>query len=220
VAELTPVKRSGKHAYVEALKGVTFDAQAGDRIGIIGKNGSGKSTLLRVLAGIYAPTQGKLAVSGKVSCLFNINLGMQAEATGRQNIILRGILSGLRRHEIEQQVPGIIAFAELEDFIDMPIRTYSSGMSMRLGFSIATAFTPEILLLDEWIGAGDAQFQKKAAERMQSLVDNANITVLATHNRALMQRICQKAIWLHSGEMRAYGDIADVFQAHDAFYKQ
>ena len=201
--------------YIEAIRALSFDIQAGQRVGIVGRNGSGKSTLLRVLGGIYEPTAGALEVDGKVSSLFNINLGTQAEASGRHNIMLRGLVKGMSRAEIRDKMDEIISFSELGDFIDMPLRTYSQGMAMRLSFAIATTFSPEILLLDEWIGAGDSAFQAKAAKRMNELVDSAGITVIASHNRPLLTNICDDAIWLDGGVMQAYGPIADVYAAMD-----
>lgn len=208
--------RVGRSQYILALDKLQFKIQDGDRVGLIGRNGSGKSTLLRVLGGIYAPTGGELRVRGNIASMFNINLGIQPEATGRENIIIRGLVKGWRRSEIDARIDGIIEFSELEDFIDLPLRTYSDGMRMRLLFAIATSFSPEILLLDEWIGAGDKSFQTKAAERMNSLVGNAGIVVIASHNRPLIQRVCNKAIWLNQGKIEAYGDIDSVFEQMDA----
>lgn len=205
-------------ALLRVLDKVSFEAVAGDRIGIIGRNGSGKSTLLRVIAGIYRPNTGQVSIVGKPDCLFTINMGMQPELSGRENIFLRGIITGKKRKDVAAKVDEIVAFAELENFIDLPLRTYSSGMSTRLAFSISTAFSPDILLLDEWIGAGDSQFQKKTAARMQDLVSDARITVLASHNRSLVTRVCNRVIWLHLGKLKAFGPTAEVYGAHDKFY--
>lgn len=202
----------GKKSYILALDNLSFSICDGERVGLVGLNGSGKSTLLRVLGGIYAPTGGVLHVEGRVSSMFNINLGVQPEATGRENIIIRGLIKGWRYHEIEARMDGIIEFSELKDFIDLPLRTYSDGMRMRLLFAIATSFAPEILLLDEWIGAGDSNFQAKAARRMNDLVGKAGIVVIASHNQGLLKRICDKAIWLDQGKIRAFGEIDDVFE--------
>ena len=206
----------GSRRYILALRNLSFDIHEGERVGLVGRNGSGKSTLLRVLGGIYAPTSGALKTEGEISALFNINLGIQADASGRENIMIRGILKGWSRREIRARMPEIIAFSELESVIDLPIRTYSDGMRMRLLFAIATSFSPEILLLDEWIGAGDKTFQSKAADRMNSLVDRAGITVIASHNRNLLKRVCDKAIWLENGVMRAFGPIDEVYDRMDA----
>ena len=195
---------------------MSFSIKNGQRVGLVGRNGSGKSTLLRVLAGIYTPTQGELRVRGRISSMFNLNLGVQPEATGRENVIIRGLVKGWRYSEIEARMDAIIDFSELKDFIDFPLRTYSEGMRMRLMFAIATSFSPEILLLDEWIGAGDAKFQAKAAARMNGLVDTAGIVVIASHNRALLRRVCDLAIWLDEGVVCAYGEVDEVLAKMDA----
>lgn len=204
-----------KLSHVRALQNVDFALKSGERLGLVGRNGSGKSTLLRVLAGVYAPSEGIVHTEGKIAPLFNVGLGTRPEATGRQNIILRGLLRGLSRREAESRVEEIAAFSGLGDFINLPVRTYSSGMAMRLSFSIATAFRPEILLLDEWIGAGDQEFQDKARARMRSMVDEAGITVIASHNRPLLRSVCNLGLWLHKGEMRAFGPIEDVYAQVD-----
>jgi ABC-type polysaccharide/polyol phosphate transport system ATPase subunit len=197
---------------IQALKGVSFELVPGQRLGLLGRNGSGKSTLLRVLAGVYEPTQGTVSVSGRVAPMFNVGLGMQREATGRRNIVLRGLVNGLSFDQARAKVDEIIEFSELGRFIDMPVRTYSSGMAMRLAFSMGTAFSPEILLLDEWIGAGDQNFQKKAAARMTELVDGAGITVIASHRPAILERVCTHGLWLESGEVKEFGEIDTVLQ--------
>jgi len=206
----------GRNQYILALDKLNFTIRDGDRVGLVGRNGSGKSTLLRVLGGIYSPTGGELQVGGDVASMFNINLGTQPEASGRENIIIRGLVKGWRRSEINARIDAIIEFSELEDFIDLPLRTYSDGMRMRLLFAIATSFSPEILLLDEWIGAGDSKFQKKAASRMNSLVGNAGIVVIASHNRSLLSKVCNTAIWLEQGKIKASGEIDHVFEQMDA----
>lgn len=215
-APSTLISTGKRRHHIKALHELNFHFQEGDRIGLIGRNGSGKSTLLRVLGGIYSPTGGYLEMQGHISSLFNINLGTQPDASGRENIVIRCLLKGMRHREIKRVMDDIIAFSELENFIDMPIRTYSDGMRMRLLFAIATSFQPEILLLDEWIGAGDEGFQRKAAERMNGLVDQAGITVVASHNRNLLRRICSHALWLDMGVMQAFGPIEEVFAAVDA----
>lgn len=205
--------------YVEAIRNASFEVNPGQRLGLIGRNGSGKSTLLRILGGIYEPTAGSIYVEGSVTSLFNINLGVQPDASGRENILIRGLLKGLRRRDIYSQMDDIIDFAELQSFIDMPLRTYSQGMSMRLAFAIATAFSPEILLLDEWIGAGDERFQVKAQKRMTELVNESGITVIASHNRLLLERVCDIGMWLDRGRIRAYGPIKDVYKMVDEHLK-
>ena len=209
--------RVGNKPYIHALRDLTFRIGEGSCVGLIGRNGSGKSTLLRVLGKIYAPTGGHLHTEGQISSLFNLNLGMQPDATGRENITIRGLIKGWSRKEIRSRAPEIIEFSELEDFIDLPVRTYSDGMRMRLLFAIATVFSPEILLLDEWIAAGDAKFKKKASARMNSLVSEAGITVIAGHNRSLLQNVCDLGMWLDRGVMRAFGPIKEVYQEMDSY---
>lgn len=210
----------GSKKYIAAIKDLSFEFEKGQRVGLIGRNGSGKSTLLRVLGGIYKPTNGQIKISGRVSSLFNLNLGVQPDATGLQNIVIRGLVKGWSYREIREKIPEIVEFSELDDFIDYPIRTYSSGMRMRLLFAIATAFSPEILLLDEWIGAGDSAFQQKAAKRMNELVAGSGITVIASHNRSLLENVCDMGIWLNQGVAEAIGPIKEVHSIMDAHYRQ
>ena len=191
--------------YVTALDDVSFELKAGDRLGLVGTNGAGKTTLLKVLYGIYEPTSGRVETQGRIDALFNINLGFRQEATGRRNIVLRGLINGWSSREIERRVDEIVAFSELGDFIDMPFRSYSQGMAARLAFAIATSFEPEILLMDEWIGAGDKNFQDKAKARMDEIVARAGIIVLASHNEALIKRVCNKVLVMEKGQIRSFG---------------
>src|SRR4249919_269279 len=181
---------------VLALDDVSLQLREGDRLAIIGHNGAGKSTLLKALAGIYRPQQGRVEASSPVTGIFNISLGFRAEATGYRNILLKGLIAGKTRAQIDRAVPEIAEFTELGPYLHMPLRTYSQGMAMRLAFAIATAFSSEILLLDEWIGAGDAQFLEKAVKRMSSFVESAQILVLASHSATLLRRVANKAIWM------------------------
>jgi lipopolysaccharide transport system ATP-binding protein len=199
------ISGSGSHRFVTALDGVSFELQAGDRLGLVGANGSGKTTLLKVLYGIYEPTAGSLEIRGKVDALFNINLGFRPEATGRRNILLRGLINGWTEEQIAERTEGIVEFSELGDFIDMPFKSYSQGMAARLAFAIATALDPEILLMDEWIGAGDASFQKKATDRMNELAERAGIIVLASHSEELLRRTCNKRLELEAGAVKSFG---------------
>jgi len=194
---------------VEALHNVSFRLEAGDRLGLVGHNGAGKTTLLKVLYGIYEPTGGEVVRNGRVDALFNINLGFRRNATGRRNIVLRGLINGWSPARIEARIDEIIAFSELGDFIDMPFGTYSQGMAARLAFSVATTLDPEILLMDEWIGAGDASFQKKASARIENLTKTAGIVVLASHNEKLIRRVCNKVLILSHGEVADYLPIAE-----------
>lgn len=188
---------------VRALNGVSFELRDGDRVGLIGHNGSGKSTLLRVLTGAYEPVAGTVRVEGRVASMLNISLGMDAEATGYENIFLRGIVMGFRPRDIKPLVDEIVTFSELGDYIHMPMRTYSSGMAMRLAFAVSTCVGAEILLMDEWLSVGDAEFSEKAKKRLNTLVGQAKILVLASHDEQLIRGNCNKIIRLSHGEIAA-----------------
>jgi ABC-type polysaccharide/polyol phosphate transport system ATPase subunit len=205
------IEGKGRSRHVTALQGVSFALQAGDRLGLVGPNGAGKTTLLKVLAGIYEPTSGCVTIDGRVDALFNINLGFRAEATGRRNIELRGLINGWSRDEIKARTEEIVAFSELGDFIDMPFKSYSQGMAARLAFSAATAFEPEILLMDEWISAGDPGFQEKAGKRMAALAERAGIIVLASHNHALISKTCNKVLELERGGVKGFQGVEEWF---------
>jgi ABC-type polysaccharide/polyol phosphate transport system ATPase subunit len=197
--------------YVTALDDVSFELKAGDRLGLVGSNGAGKTTLLKVLCGIYEPTAGSIEARGRRDALFNINLGFRNEASGRRNIMLRGLINGWSTREIEQRTDEIIDFSELGDFIDMPMDSYSQGMAARLAFAIATSFEPEILLMDEWIGAGDSNFQNKAKARLERMVTQAGIIVLASHDGGLLQRVCNRIISLEHGRITWDGEASEYF---------
>lgn len=193
---------------VRALENVSFSLKPGDRLGLVGSNGAGKTTLLKVLYGVYAPTSGSLLVSGKTDALFNINLGFRQEATGRRNIVLRGLINGWTPEETKQRIEEIIEFSELGDFIDMPMKSYSQGMAARLAFAVATALDPEILLMDEWIGAGDDRFQAKAKARMNQLAEKAGIIVLASHNKNIIEKNCNVILELDKGTVKSFKRIS------------
>ena len=201
--------RSGR-AIVHALRGINLAINEGERVGLLGPNGAGKSTLLRVFSLIYPPSSGKIEVTGKISSLLNISLGVEPELTGRENLMIRGIMLGLTPGETQKLLPGIIAFADLEEFIDLPVRTYSDGMRLRLLFSMATATHSDILLMDEWLSAGDQSFHNKAAEQMQAMVEKAGILVLASHSVSLLKKTCTRGILLQKGEVLLDGPIEDV----------
>jgi ABC-type polysaccharide/polyol phosphate transport system ATPase subunit len=205
---------TGRVRFVTALDDVSFALEAGDRLGLIGPNGAGKTTLLKVLHGIYEPTTGKVDRTGKVDALFNLNLGFRGEATGRRNIMLRGLINGWSKDEIEARIEDIVAFSELGDFIDMPFKTYSQGMAARLAFSVATSLDPEILLMDEWIGAGDPAFQEKARMRMAELTKKAGIIVIASHNHLLLKRVCNKVLELEAGKVKAFQSAEEWFNTN------
>ena len=201
---------------VQALDGVSLELKNGTRLGIIGSNGSGKTTLLRVMAGIYAPTSGHAEVDGRIATMFALGLGMQQDASGYRNIILSGLVAGASRRQIKSALADIVEFTELGEYLHLPLRTYSQGMSMRLKFACATAFQPDILLLDEWIGAGDEDFQKKAQDRLKTLLEDSGIVVLATHNIALMRNVADQVIWLEKGRVRMMGPVQEVLDQRGA----
>jgi ABC-type polysaccharide/polyol phosphate transport system ATPase subunit len=201
---------------VRALDNVDLRFDSGDRIGLIGHNGAGKSTLLRIMAGIYSPTLGTISSDGKIVPLLDISLGMDENSTGYQNIRLRGLLLGMTDAEIKEKIEGIAEFCELGDYLDLPLRTYSSGMRVRLAFAVSTAVDAEILLLDEVMGVGDASFMHKAQARLADLHSRAEIVVLAMHANAEIRRVCNKALWMDHGRVRAFGAVEDVVAAYEA----
>lgn len=212
------IKRpNGQIVGFKALEGVSFSLEQGDRLAIIGRNGSGKTTLLQVLAGILSPNAGTLKIAGRVTSLININLGITPQATGHRNITLRGLAAGYSRKEIESRRSAIAEFSELGAFLDMPVEKYSSGMKMRLIFSIATAFKPEILVLDEWLSAGDASFRMKATQKMQEFVEHAGILVLASHSKNLILDNCEKGLWLDGGRVHSFGPVREVLDEYLEF---
>ncbi len=194
----------------------TFGCESGDRIGLIGHNGAGKSTLLRVMAGIYSPTVGNVSCDGKIVPLLDISLGMDDNSTGRQNIRLRGLLLGMNDSEIQAKQEEIAEFCELGDYLDLPLRTYSSGMRVRLAFAVSTAVDADILLLDEVMGVGDASFMNKAKARLQDLHHRAEIVVLAMHSNTEIRRVCNKVLWMDRGRVRAFGPVEEVVSAYEA----
>jgi len=199
---------------VQALRDINFSLGTGDRLGLIGTNGAGKTTLLRTLAGIYEPVRGMVHVEGSVNALLDTQLGMNMELTGRENILLRGLYAGLSRARIRQLEEDVQDFAELGAFMDLPVRVYSSGMVVRLGFGLATAINPQVLLMDEWFLAGDARFMSKATERLENVVQGAEILVLSTHQNNALREWCTRLIWLDHGRMRADGPVEDVLAAY------
>lgn len=192
---------AGGKASVRALDDLTFDFKAGDRVGLLGHNGSGKTTLLRVLAGAYEPVRGSLALRGRVASLLDISLGMDHDATGYENIFLRGIMLGLKPREIRTRMDEIAAFTDLGEYLDMPVRTYSSGMQLRLAFAVSTSVEADILIMDEWLSVGDAEFNQKASERLTRLVQSAAILVIASHSPELIGRVCNRAMRLEHGRI-------------------
>ena len=199
---------------VKAINDLSLQLRSGDRLGLIGHNGAGKSTLLRVMAGIYPPSGGELQVHGRSVPLLDIALGMDELSTGRQNIRLRGLLLGMSSPEIKRKTDEIAEFTELGDYLDLPLRTYSNGMRLRLAFAISTAVDADILLLDEVLGVGDAAFQEKAEARLQELHDRAEIVVLAIHSDETIRRSCNKVLWMDSGKARMIGPVEEVLHAY------
>lgn len=199
-----------RHVVVRGLDDLDFCIESGERVGLIGHNGSGKTTLLRVLSGIYTPTEGRVRIQGQPTALINIGLGIDPEATGRDNIRLRAAMMGLNPAQTAERMEGIIEFSELGGFIDMPFRTYSSGMQMRLAFSVSTAVQPQILIMDEWLSTGDEAFRTKAERRMNSMLDATEIMVLASHDPNLIRHTCSRVIWLEHGKVRMDGPSEEV----------
>jgi len=187
---------------IRALEDLSFKVTDGERVALLGHNGAGKTTLLRVLSGVYAPTAGLATIEGQLGSLIDISLGIDPEASGLENIYIRGRLLGMSADEIEAKTPEIIEYAELGDFIEMPVRTYSTGMHMRLAFTISTTLRPEILLMDEWLSVGDEAFKHKAEARMKQVVQATSILVVATHSRELAINTCTRALWLEHGKIK------------------
>jgi len=201
-------------AEIRALDDINFVFKNGERVGLIGHNGSGKSTLLRALSGVYTPQRGNIHIEGKTTSLIDISLGINPEFTGRENILIRGSLLGLTRDQIKDSTDEIIEFTELGEFIDMPLRTYSSGMQLRLAFAVSTTIEPEILLMDEWLSVGDENFKGKAEERMQQLADKSNILVIASHSAEQILKVCNRVLWLEHGNIKMDGDPKTVCGAY------
>ncbi len=199
---------------VQALRGISFSLRSGDRLGLIGSNGSGKTTLLRVLSGIYQPTVGSLSMEGRLTSLLDPGQGMNMDLTGRENIRLRGYFLGLPRPEIDRLEADVEDFSELTQFLDLPVRNYSSGMIVRLAFAMATAFPPELLLMDEWILAGDAGFMEKAKARVEGMVRHADILVLASHSPTILAEWCNRLIYLENGHIKADGFPMDILEQY------
>lgn len=204
---------------VRALRGVSFDVPKGKCTGFIGANGAGKSTLMRAVAGILPPSAGTIQVRGKVSTLLALGVGFNTALTGRENVVLGGMAAGLTRAQLKHKFDEIADFADLGDFIDMPMRTYSSGMFSRLAFSVAVNMEPDILIIDEALSAGDAAFKEKAGKKMQSLMDSAGTMLLVSHALATIQELSDEVVWLHKGKLIRRGDPKEICQAYIDFLK-
>jgi lipopolysaccharide transport system ATP-binding protein len=199
---------------VEALREVSFSLRSGERLGLVGGNGAGKTTLLRTIAGIYEPVRGRVRVQGTINALLDPGLGMNSDLTGRENIMLRGMYAGLSRAQCRMLEEDVQDFAELGDFMDLPIRIYSSGMTVRLGFALATAIRPQVLLMDEWFLAGDYNFMHKARGRIESMVRGAEILVLSSHSHDVVAAWCTRVLWMDQGRVRAAGETAAVLEQY------
>jgi lipopolysaccharide transport system ATP-binding protein len=207
-------KDQQQRVVVRALSDINLRLTSGDRLGLVGSNGAGKTTLLRVLAGIYEPVLGNLHVRGSLNALLDPNLGMNPELTGRENILLRGLYNGLPRAALPRLEEDVAEFAELADFLDLPVRIYSAGMVVRLGFALATAIKPQILLMDEWFLAGDAVFLDKARHRLEEMVRGADILVLSSHQTNIVRNWCTRVLWLDQGQIMADGPTDEVLDRY------
>ncbi len=199
---------------VQALRDVSFSLRSGDRLGLVGHNGAGKTTLLRALAGIYEPVVGQVRIAGRLGVLLDTNLGMNTDLTGRENIMLRGLYFGLSKPEIARLEEDVREFANLAEFMDLPLRFYSSGMVVRLAFAMATSIRPQVLLMDEWFLAGDADFMVRAQARLEEMVRGAEILVLSSHVAVVMQKWCDRVIWMDQGRIVRDGPATPVLEAY------
>lgn len=204
-ANIFKAKKSAAFADFWAVKDISFDVHAGDRLGIVGHNGAGKSTLLKALCRVYESNYGKIKVDGNVAPLLEIGAGFHPEFTGRENIYLNGAILGCNKLQLRLIEPEVIAFSELEEFIDTPVKYYSTGMYMRLAFSLATAISPDILVLDEIFAGGDASFMQKAKVRMHEMINKANIMIMVSHDHELVRNLCNRVIWMDHGKIVADG---------------
>jgi ABC-2 type transport system ATP-binding protein len=199
---------------IEALRDITLRLRQGDRVGLVGHNGAGKSTLLRLMSGIYEPTRGRASIVGKVAPVFDLGVGMDPEISGFENIMVRGLFLGMTKKQMQARVDDIAEFSELGDYLSMPLRTYSTGMRVRLALGVVTSIDPEILLLDEGIGAVDAEFLAKARDRLNALVARSGMLVFASHSDEFLVDLCDTAIWMDHGGIREYGPIRDVLRSY------
>ena len=209
------IKKEIKYNEFWALQNVSFTVEKGDRVGILGLNGAGKSTLLKVIAGVFKPTEGSVTKHGKMVPLLELGAGFDQQYTGKENIYLYGAMLGYSKEFIDEKYDEIVKFSELKDFIDVPIKNYSSGMKSRLGFSIATVVSPKILILDEVLSVGDAKFRRKSEKKVLSMFDSGVTVLFVSHSLAQVQRICNKAMILEKGKLIAYGDIDTISKQYE-----
>lgn len=205
----------GKSAVVEGIKNISLSLEGGDRLALVGPNGAGKTTLLQVLAGIYFPSNGTVQRSGTLTTLLGMGMGLDMDASGMENIYIAHYLHGFRNHQIRGLVDEIVDFCELDEFINMPVRTYSAGMRTRLAFAISTSFVPDVLLIDEVFGAGDKRFFEKSQKRMETLMKKSRILVFASHNDSLLKTFCNKAMLMLDGEQVEVGGVDEVLCAYE-----
>jgi ABC-type polysaccharide/polyol phosphate transport system ATPase subunit len=208
------LQRKIRHRDFWALRDVNLTIFSGETVGLIGHNGAGKSTLLKLIARVLRPTTGRVVVRGRVAPLLEFGAGFHSELTGRENVYLNGALLGFSNQEMEEKFERIVDFAELWDFIDAPLRTYSSGMSARLGFAVATDVKPDILIIDEVLSVGDEAFQRKSAARMQEFRDQGATIILVSHNMAIIEQICHRAVWLDHGRLMEAGEVKEIIKAY------
>ena len=217
----TQARKKGRVEHFEALHGVSFTIGQGEIVGLVGRNGSGKSTLLRVLAGIFEPDKGFVDLHGHTVSLLALGVGFQTQLSGRENIYLSGLLLGFTKQDIDAQIDEIIAFSELEKFIEKPVRTYSSGMQSKLGFAITAILKTDIILADEVLSVGDSHFKKKSFAKMQELISEKTRTVvIVSHNASTIRNTCEKVVWLHDGDIKMIGDTATVVDLYEEFMSQ
>lgn len=212
------IEEHSRTMMVQALSGISLSLNDGDRLGLIGHNGAGKTTFLRLISGVYPPLSGMVSIDGKVSSFTDITLGMEPEATGWENIIFRSVFLGLSFKEAEALAPSIAEFSELGDFLSLPVRTYSTGMFLRLAFAISTSVQPDIIVMDEMISAGDQSFIDKASARIEGLLQRASILVLASHAEPIIRSFCNRVLWLDKGAVRMLGSVDEVFEAYNGSY--
>ncbi|RDJ22880.1 ABC transporter ATP-binding protein [Bosea caraganae] len=201
---------------VHALDAINLEVSSGERIGLIGHNGAGKTTLLRVLGRIYPPTSGEATITGRVSSLIDLSMGMDSESTGYENIVLRGVMLGLTRTQARALIPDVEEFSELGEYLNLPVRAYSSGMLLRLAFAVSTAVRPDIVILDEVIGVGDASFAQRAEQRLHGMIDKAEIMFLASHANNSIRRFCQRTLWLAGGKIVMDGPTDEVMDKYES----
>lgn len=205
----------------EAVKNLTFSLEKGEILGLVGGNGAGKSTTLKVIAGIFSPNKGTIDLHGNSVSLLSVGMGFQVELTGRENIVMTGMLMGFSEKDVKERMKSIIEFAELGEFIDLPVKTYSSGMRSKLSFAIAVILEPDILLVDELLSVGDLKFRRKSFNKMKDIIRNKNRTVIiVTHNSLTIRNLCSKVLWLEKGEIKMFGEVKKVMEAYDSFVNE